>query len=44
MTEYINAKTLKFLSLDGLYKALAIQKETIITLNLVIITLLVIIP
>ena len=27
MTEYINAKTLKFLSLDGLYKALTGSKR-----------------
>ena len=27
MTDYINAKTLKFLSLDGLYKALSGKKR-----------------
>ena len=32
---YINAKSLKFLSLEGLYEALGKGKETIFTLNLV---------
>ena len=43
MCEYIKAKSLKFLSLDGLYKALIGKKEIQFTLNLVIIILLVII-
>ena len=44
MTNYINAKSLSFLSLDGLYKALIGEKEIIPILNLAIITLLVSIP
>ena len=40
---YIKAKSLKFLSLDGLYKALINEKRNQIILNLVIIILLVII-
>ena len=36
MCDYIGAKSLKFLSLNGLYKALD-KKESIIILNLVII-------
>ena len=41
MCKYIKAKSLKFLSLEGLYKALAEKKKEIkITLNLVIIILL----
>ena len=39
MCEYIKAKSLKFLSLDGLYKALIKEKETMLILNLVIIIL-----
>ena len=34
MCEHIKAKSLKFLSLDGLYKALIGFKEIIATLNL----------
>ena len=34
MCDYIKAKSLKFLSLDGLYLALTGEKETQITLNL----------
>ena len=40
MCEYINAKSLKFLSLDGLYKALINEKEILIILNFAIIILL----
>ena len=40
MCEYIKAKSLKFLSLDGLYKALKEKKEIQIILNLVTIILL----
>ena len=40
MCGYIQAKTLKFLSLNGLYQALVGKKETLIIHNLVIITLL----
>ena len=40
MCEYIKAKSLKFLSLDGLYKALTGKREILIILNLVIIILL----
>ena len=39
MCDYIKAKSLKFLSLDGLYKALIEKKEIQIILNLVIIIL-----
>ena len=44
--EYIGAKSLKFLSIDGLYKAhqLVLTKEMIHILNLLIIILLVITP
>ena len=41
MCEYIKANSLKFLSLDGLYKALIGEKEMQLILNLVIIILLV---
>ena len=44
MCDYLNAKTLKFLSLEGLYKALINEKRDTNILNLVIIILLVIIP
>ena len=40
MCNYINAKTLKFLSLKGLYKALINENEMTIILNLAIIILL----
>ena len=43
MCEYINAKSLKFLSLEGLYRALIGKKRNQIILNLAIITLQVII-
>ena len=39
MCKYINASSLKFLSLQGLYRAL-VKKETQVTLNLVTIILL----
>ena len=39
MCDYINAKSLKFLSLEGLYTALIEKKDCRIILNLVIITL-----
>ena len=39
MCKYIKAKSLKFLSLDGMYNALTGEKEIKITLNLVIIIL-----
>ena len=35
--EYINAKSLNFLSVDGLYRAMGFEKETKIILNLQII-------
>ena len=35
MRNYINAKSLKFLSLEGLYAALEKEKEIVLTLNLV---------
>ena len=38
--EYIGAKSLKFLSLDGMYKAIGFDKRMIIILNLQIIILL----
>ena len=41
MCNYISATSLKFLSLDGLYKALIGEKETPLTLNSAIIILLV---
>ena len=40
MCKHIKAKSLRFLSLDGLYNALVGEKETVITLNLVITILL----
>ena len=40
MCEYINAKSLKFLSLEGLYAGLEKEKEIILILNSVIIILL----
>ena len=43
MCKYIKAKSLQFLSLNGLYNALIGDKEILTTLNLVIIILLVII-
>ena len=39
MCNYIKADTLRFLSLDGLYKALTGEKETLIIRNLAIIIL-----
>ena len=39
--DFLGATSCKFLSIDGLYKALLNQKEIIIILNLVIIILLV---
>ena len=35
--DYIGAKSLKFLSIDGLYKAMGYEKEIILILNLPII-------
>ena len=32
--DYIGAKSLKFLSIDGLYKAMGYEKEIILILNL----------
>ena len=41
--DYIGAKSLKFLSIDGLYKAMGYEKRIILILNLLIIISLVII-